>query len=1336
MQPKPKTPHFSSNAMKAKSLLAASLALLASHATLSAQTTFEWTGGADGTGTLMFNAAGYPNWSPELTAADIATGTANIFRVATRNGGGPGAAIGGGAALTLNSSPRIGRLVFDDPSGHYAYPLVLTTNQTGTTARVFTVETPNTTFIELASSVSGVVKIGTETNPASTTVGNLGIRLPTSGVSTIHIANPLATLDLSNLSDNVAGRGGISAGATTQSLEHAKLRKTGPGTLNLATVDSQGHRVLGTIIEGGVVIINKPVDLGWAPEAFIEDHLVINGGTLRLQGLTTGPGTTRGVQLGAAGGTLDVQGANTLMSGVIADLPGEQGRLIKTGPFAVRLAANNTYTGGSLVQEGVLRFNSPGAFGSGTVALEDGTGLTAFTASPVIANPIEVNGSNFSLGTGGDGQINFFSGVLDLKGGSRNLTIGGPVVLSGGMVNGTLATLSATSNTATLALDAEVTLTAPLTVNRGLVAANQTLNGNVTVTRGTGDPAFTGGLGGSGTLNGSATVAGELRPGANHSGSVGTLQVSGNLSVSSQGLSVFEINAGGSDLVDVSGNLSLAGTVEVMLLDGHVPQAGETFQLVRADGSMTIDPAVNLILPLLADDRVWDTSDFVDTGSVSVVSGTVKQESYTWVNGFAGTSSSLTSPANFAKWSPETTAADFAVGSANTFILGTAPGGDAVAAGYTFTLDASPRVAAMRFQDEGGLFPSEMFLNANAPGTLTQRSLWFELPDTTVIELDETFTGTLRLGRDFDNSGRLGIRLPNSGVSTFHVANAAATLDLSALQNEETDRGAIHSGAVSLSTAHARLRKTGDGTLDLRTADPQGHRVLGTIIEGGRVIINNTSQLGWLPAATMLDHVIINGGILRSDGNTASPGSSRGFMIGENGATFEIVGGSSFTINGGIRDLPGHSGGGITKRGTFLLTLPAANTYSGETFIEEGRVSYATNSPFGTGLVRMGEDAGFGSSVTSIALANDVSIEGSSARFGMGSFLNTLNGNVDLNGDQRTLRMINTLIINGVVSNGGLIVQTDLNSQRLDLNGENTYEDSTTVHRGTLVVNGSITSDVLVTRGVTADVAIGGLGGAGTITGNVVVSGEIRPGRATGTTVGTLVIDGELLTDSTTASFFEIADAATCDLISGLSSATMDGTVTVSLAAGYVPAVGASFRLVECSEPITLGTSLQFVLPTLPTGRAWDTSTFAADGSIHVISTGGVTQTPFQLWAQGYGLSGGNALPGADPDGDGFTNEREFAFGGHPTQPTASLMSIQRNGANVEITYIERNSGVTYQVQRSATLSPPWTQASGITFLTPVDQTGVLLPAEYTRKRFSTPAAGKDFFRVEATVQP
>jgi hypothetical protein len=46
-------------------------------------------------------------------------------------------------------------------------------------------------------------------------------------------------------------------------------------------------------------------------------------------------------------------------------------------------------------------------------------------------------------------------------------------------------------------------------------------------------------------------------------------------------------------------------------------------------------------------------------------------------------------------------------------------------------------------------------------------------------------------------------------------------------------------------------------------------------------------------------------------------------------------------------------------------------------------------------------------------------------------------------------------------------------------------------------------------------------------------------------------------------------------------------------------------------------------------------------------------------YAMSYGLSGTNAAPGADPDGDGVSNFAEWAFGGNPNAPDAYIAGFQ-----------------------------------------------------------------------------
>lgn len=61
-------------------------------------------------------------------------------------------------------------------------------------------------------------------------------------------------------------------------------------------------------------------------------------------------------------------------------------------------------------------------------------------------------------------------------------------------------------------------------------------------------------------------------------------------------------------------------------------------------------------------------------------------------------------------------------------------------------------------------------------------------------------------------------------------------------------------------------------------------------------------------------------------------------------------------------------------------------------------------------------------------------------------------------------------------------------------------------------------------------------------------------------------------------------------------------------------------------------------------------------------------------------------IPGADPDGDGWSNVQEYAFGFNPTLPGGNpVIQIPAAGA-VAILYLQR-AGVTYSVDSSDDLT-------------------------------------------------
>ena len=107
------------------------------------------------------------------------------------------------------------------------------------------------------------------------------------------------------------------------------------------------------------------------------------------------------------------------------------------------------------------------------------------------------------------------------------------------------------------------------------------LNGNTSSGSGQLD-VHAGVLAGSGTVRGDLTaVGGIVAPGE----SIGTLDVNGDFALDPQATLQIEVG-GGSDLLNVTGDATLAGDLEVVLAGGTQPQLGQQF-LIMIAGSVT-----------------------------------------------------------------------------------------------------------------------------------------------------------------------------------------------------------------------------------------------------------------------------------------------------------------------------------------------------------------------------------------------------------------------------------------------------------------------------------------------------------------------------------------------------------------------------------------------------------------------------------------------------------------------------------------------------------------------------------------------------------------------------
>ena len=112
----------------------------------------------------------------------------------------------------------------------------------------------------------------------------------------------------------------------------------------------------------------------------------------------------------------------------------------------------------------------------------------------------------------------------------------------------------------------------------------------------------------------------------------------------------------------------------------------------------------------------------------------------------------------------------------------------------------------------------------------------------------------------------------------------------------------------------------------------------------------------------------------------------------------------------------------------------------------------------------------------------------------------------------------------------------------------------------------------------------------------------------------------------------------------------------------------------------------------LNNSQGYELTYTGGDGNDLALVSGDPPDEPtFEEWVSGFGLEGDDALPEADPDGDGQTNYEEYLFGTDPTDPTSRYVVRASMNGDFEITF-DTLEGRLYQVERSFDLSAEsWT---------------------------------------------
>ncbi len=473
-----------------------------------------------------------------------------------------------------------------------------------------------------------------------------------SGSATAPVA---IALDVAPASVTINAAKNYTLGGTGRITGETTLSKSGSGTLTLSSVHLYSG---GTTISGGTVVISNATALGTGP-------VTLAGGTW-------------------ATGTL-------------------------TPPNPIVVTANSTITGGSgggthgigaVSGSHVLTLTTTGAFDlegdlsafSGTIFLNGSGGArffnTAFSGSAAATfdlgtrNLSARQGAAFNLGALA-GQTGSSLGMANNSGSAAcTFTIGGnntDSTFAGVIYDGSATKLVGLVKTgsATLTLSGANTYTGPTTVTTGKLHITGSLANTTTTV------ASTGTLGGNGSIADAVTCHGTLAPG----NPAGTLALANGLTLSPTSQLAYELGTA-SDLVAVTGNLTLAGTLHVTAGPGFTPG---TYTLLTYTGTLSDEDG--LVIGSLPPD-VEATINTATPGQIRLVVDAILSPFEEWQITHFG---STTHPDAAPTADPDGDGTD----NATEFLLGLGPKngsssfkatGTRTPAGFTLTWPSSPGV--------------------------------------------------------------------------------------------------------------------------------------------------------------------------------------------------------------------------------------------------------------------------------------------------------------------------------------------------------------------------------------------------------------------------------------------------------------------------------------------------------------------------------------------------------------------------------------------------------------------------------------------------------------------
>lgn len=960
--------------------------------------------------------------------------------------------------------------------------------------------TGNNTYTGTTRILSGAINVSSDANlgGAAATIqlqgGTLQYGAGFSSARSV-ILNASSSVDTNGFNSTLSG---VVSGSNL-------LTKTGAGTLTLSGTNTNTG---GITVTGGTVSVSADANMG------ASGAIALNGGTLQT---TATFATSRAISTGASNGTVNIASGDFTSNGVISGA----GSLTKTGSGRLILRNTNTFTGGLIVNAGIVNVSSDAQLGNLASSLTLNGGLLQHATSLTMARNVVFGASGGSIQVQGGSDISTMSGVFSGTGAFTKTGLG-TLILSG--TNTYTGGTTVSSGTLSVSSDANLGNTSgAVTLNGGtlLTTATMTTARNITLgvsggTFGTNTGAVTytinGIVSGSGSLTKTGTGKVTLNN-VNNSYTGGTIISGGQLQGTTDSIRGDVSIASGADLLFgavTNGTFSsiVSGAGRLVTLPGAALtlSSANTYSGGTQIGGSTITVSANNNLGDAAGALEFNAgtlaynAGFTNARAVTLTgAGTIN------TNGFDAGYSGVISGAGLLT---KTGAGTLTLSGTNTNT-----GGTTVTDG-TVSISADAHLG----NSSGALTLDGGTLQTTATLTMA-RNISLGTSGGTVetlngnISLNGIISGTGALVKTGSTSLTLGGANTYTGGTVISIGRIIGTT--TSIQGNVVNNGNLtfsqsfngtYSGVVS---GTGVLQKNSTGVLTLTGVNTHTG---GTALTDGTVAVSADNNLG----AAASDLQFFNGATLLYN---AAFTTARNILLGTGGGIINTNGFDAL-ISGNVS-----GAGAFTKAGAGTLTLGGTLSYTGDTFVTGGTLLTTTQ---------------------------------------------VLQGNVTNNAD-----VILDQNVDGTyganMSGAGELIKDGTGT--VILTGTNTYTGGTTVSDGRLAVNGSIT-------GTTTVGASGELGGSGT-TGTIVNNGRLAPGNS----IGTLNVTGDVTFNNGSVYEVEVDGNGNSDLIIATGDIILNGGTVDVLATGGTYGASTNYTILQGATRTGaftgVMTDLAFLNPTL-----------------------------------------------------------------------------------------------------------------------------------------------------------